>query len=102
MRIRALQRIEVAKESGAPMRFLSLEPMLAPMPNIPLDGIGQVIAGGESGPGCREVKEEWLIDVRDQCARAGVPFFFKQWSSEVRGAKGNILQGKAHQELAWR
>jgi protein gp37 len=93
-RIRGLQRI-------AGKHFLSLEPMLSPMPNLPfdqagLDGIGWVIVGGESGSGCREIKEEWVIDVRDQCARAGVPFFFKQWSSERPGAGGKLLQGQVY------
>ncbi len=74
-RIRHLQRTPVA------LRFLSCEPLLAALPNLPLDGIGWVIAGGESGPGARPMHPDWARGIRDQCAAAGVPFFFKQWGA---------------------
>ena len=61
------------------MKFLSLEPLLGPMPHLDLRGIDWVIVGGESGPGARPMDPEWVLDIRDQCRRAGVPFFFKQW-----------------------
>ncbi len=72
-RIRHLQRTPAA------VRFLSLEPLLGPLPHLPLEGIGWVIVGGESGPGARPMHPHWVRDIRDQCQRAGVPFFFKQW-----------------------
>lgn len=74
-RIRHLQRVE------ASVRFLSCEPLLAPLPELPLSGIGWVIAGGESGPGARPMDPAWVRDIRDQCERMEVPFFFKQWGA---------------------
>jgi protein gp37 len=72
-RIRHLQRTD------ARIRFLSCEPLLAPLPGLPLDGISWVIVGGESGPGARPMSPLWVRSIREQCARAGVAFFFKQW-----------------------
>ena len=72
-RIRHLQRTPAA------VRFLSCEPLLGPLRNLPLDGIHWVIAGGESGPGARPMHPDWVREIRDQCVSAGVPFFFKQW-----------------------
>jgi protein gp37 len=74
-RIRHLQRVEVAT------RFLSCEPLLAALPNLPLGGIGWTIVGGESGPGARSMHRSWASEIRDQCLDAGVPFFFKQWGA---------------------
>jgi protein gp37 len=74
-RIRHLQGVE------AVVRFLSCEPLLASLPKLPLSGIGWVIAGGESGPGARPMDPEWVRDIRDQCERMEVPFFFKQWGA---------------------
>lgn len=74
-RIRHLQRTPAA------LRFLSCEPLLHALPNLPLAGIGWVIAGGESGPGARPCHPDWVRDIRDQCARAGIPFLFKQWGA---------------------
>src|SRR4051794_36320474 len=72
-------RIENLRQTMAKLRFLSLEPLLGPLKNLDLDGIHWVIAGGESGPGARPMQEEWVMDIRDQCLDADVPFFFKQW-----------------------
>ena len=72
-------RIDDLRETGAHVRFLSLEPLLGPLPDLDLDGIGWVIVGGESGPKARPMNEDWVMDLRDQCRRARVPFFFKQW-----------------------
>jgi protein gp37 len=92
-RIRHLQRV------GAAVRFLSCEPLLSPLPQLPLGGIDWVIAGGESGPGARPMDPRWARDVRDQCRHAGVPFFFKQWGawapvSQEVGASGLRRLGK--------
>src|SRR3990172_6936852 len=70
-------RIEHLRVSGAKVKFLSLEPLLGPLPNLDLRGIDWVIVGGESGPGARPMREAWVIDIRDQCEQAGIPFFFK-------------------------
>src|SRR5690606_37387531 len=74
-----VSRIEHLRDSEAKVKFLSLEPLLGPLPRLNLDGIDWVIVGGESGPGARPMAEGWAIEIRDQCCDAGVPFFFKQW-----------------------
>lgn len=72
-------RVRALREVPAAVRFLSVEPLLGPIPNLPLDGIGWVIVGGESGSGARPMQPAWARQIRDQCAAAQVPFFFKQW-----------------------
>ena len=81
------------------MRFVSAEPLLGPLNNLDLAGIDWLIAGGESGPGARPVEEAWLIDLRDQCTAAGVPFFFKQWGGRTPKAGGRELQGSTYDEM---
>jgi protein gp37 len=83
----------------ASVRFLSLEPLLGPLNNLNLSGIHWVIVGGESGPGARPLKLEWVVDLRDQCRRAKVPFFFKQWGGVNKKRTGRILEGKTWDEL---
>lgn len=74
-----LTRIDHLRRTGAKTKFLSLEPLIGPLPNMNLEGIHWAIVGGESGPGCRPMSEMWVLDIRDQCKKAKVPFFFKQW-----------------------
>ncbi|MBA3010021.1 MAG: phage Gp37/Gp68 family protein [Proteobacteria bacterium] len=89
-----LYRIDHLRGTGAAVKFLSIEPLLGPLPNIDLTGIDWVIVGGESGREARFMKKEWVIDIRDQCIDVGIPFFFKQWS-HVNGKKtGCLLEGK--------
>jgi protein gp37 len=78
----------------AQVRFLSVEPLLGPIPELPLDGIHWVIVGGESGPGARPMHENWVLDIRDQCQSAEVPFFFKQWGGVNKSRTGRTLQGR--------
>jgi protein gp37 len=78
----------------AAVRFLSLEPLLGPMPNLPLDGVDWVIAGGESGPNSRPMQKEWVTGIRDQCVAMGVPFFFKQWGGKNKKKAGRMLDGR--------
>ena len=73
------ERIDHLRQTGAAVKFLSLEPLLGPLDGLKLEGIDWVIVGGESGPGAREIKNEWVTSIRDQCFDAGIPFFFKQW-----------------------
>ena len=68
----------------AAVRFLSVEPMLGPIPSLDLNGIDWVIVGGESGPGARPIGREWVTDIRDRCRDQGVAFFFKQWGGGLR------------------
>ena len=72
-------RADYLRATPAAVRFLSLEPLLGPLPSLNLDGIDWVIVGGESGPGARPLHPDWATDIRDRCIKAGVPFFFKQW-----------------------
>lgn len=92
-------RIDHLRRTGAPIKFLSLEPLLGPLPNLNLQGIGWVIVGGESGPGARPMDPRWVIDLRDQCRRASVPFFFKQWGGARKKATGRTLEGRTWDEM---
>ncbi len=92
-------RIDLLRQVPASVRFLSLEPLLGPIPDLNLDGIHWVIVGGESGPGARPMKKEWVLEIRDQCIRAGVPFFFKQWGGVHKSRNGRILEGRTWDEM---
>ena len=92
-------RIEHLRTTGAKVKFLSLEPLLGPLPNLNLTDIEWVIVGGESGPGARPMKESWVLDIRDQCQQAGVAFFFKQWGGRNKKASGRNLDGRTYDEM---
>ena len=94
-----ISRISDLRTVRAAVRFLSLEPLLAPIPDLALDGIDWVIVGGESGPGCRPIKLQWVRDIRKQCKRCGVPFFFKQWGGFRKSANGRLLDGRFWDEM---
>ena len=94
-----LHRIDLLRECGAATKFLSLEPLLSPLPNLTLDGIDWVIVGGESGPGARPMEGEWARDIRDQCIEAGVPFHFKQWGGVFKKRHGRELDGRTWDEM---
>jgi protein gp37 len=87
-------RIDHLRETGAKIKFLSLEPLLGPLANLNLDKIDWVIVGGESGPGARLMKRDWLINIRDQCLSAKVPFFFKQWGGVNKKKSGRLLDNR--------
>jgi protein gp37 len=95
----ARTRIRHLQEAPATIRFLSIEPLIGPVGTIDLDGIHWVIAGGESGPNARPMHIDWARDVRDQCARKGVAFFFKQWGGIRPKAGGRSLDGREWNEL---
>ena len=92
-------RIEHLRQTGARVKFLSLEPLLGPLRTLDLQGIGWVIVGGESGPGARPMAESWVVDIRDQCVAAGVPFFFKQWGGVRKKQAGRVLRGRTWNQL---
>jgi protein gp37 len=92
-------RIDLLRQTHAKIKFLSLEPLLGPLPRLNLKGINWVIVGGESGPGARPVLEDWVIDIRDQCKAKRVPFFFKQWGGVQKKRAGRLLQGKTWSEM---
>lgn len=82
------------RSTPAAVKFLSLEPLLGPLPSLDLSGIDWVIVGGESGPKARPMQTEWVTDIRDRALEAGVPFFFKQWGGRTAKAGGRELEGR--------
>jgi protein gp37 len=92
-------RIDDLRQVDAKIRFLSLEPLLGPVPDLALKGIDWVIVGGESGPGARPLEEAWVTEIRDQCQTQRVPFFFKQWGGPKKKAKGRMLEGRTWSEM---
>jgi protein gp37 len=94
-----LDRIADLVQTGAAIKFLSLEPLLGPLGELALTGIDWVIVGGESGPHCRPLPEAWVLPIRDQCCMAGVPFFFKQWGGVHKKRAGRLLEGRTWDEM---
>jgi protein gp37 len=93
-----LPRVDDLRAAPAQTRFLSVEPLLEDLGQIDLNGIHWMIVGGESGPGCRPLEENWVTSVRDQCRAAGVPFFFKQWGGLHKAKAGRMLDGTTYDE----
>ncbi len=94
-----LHRIDLLRRTGAQVKFLSLEPLLGPLPNMRLEGIHWAIVGGESGLMSRPLDPDWVFDIRDQCNAAGVPFFFKQWGGRNKKKAGRLLEGRTWDEM---
>jgi len=94
-----VHRIDDLRHTDAAVKFLSLEPLLGPLPKLNLRGIDWVIVGGESGPGARPMDPQWPMDLRDQCLRANVPFFFKQWGGVQKKRTGRKLDGRTWNEM---
>jgi protein gp37 len=92
-------RIDHLRNTDAHIKFLSLEPLLGPLRKLNLRGIDWVIVGGESGPYAREMKLEWVLDIRDQCLAARVPFFFKQWGGKRKSVNGRELEGELWNQM---
>ena len=96
---RWLRRIDLLKATGAHTKFLSLEPLLGPLPDLEMSGIDWVIVGGESGPGARPLNPVWVRHIRDNCVESGTPFFFKQWGGIFKKRTGRILDGRTWDEM---
>jgi len=94
-----VSRIDALRNVPATVRFISLEPLLGPLPNLDLQAIDWVIVGGESGAGARMMEADWVTDVRDQCQEAGVAFFFKQWGGVRKKVAGRKLNGRIWAEM---
>jgi protein gp37 len=92
-------RVDHLRETGAKVKFLSLEPLLGPLHHLDLGGISWVIVGGESGPGARKMEEEWVKEIRNQCLSSKVPFFFKQWGGVHKKKAGRELEGRIWDEM---
>jgi protein gp37 len=92
-------RIDNLRKTHAHIKFLSLEPLLGPLTPMNLRGIDWVIVGGESGPKSRAILPEWVRDIRNDCLKKGVPFFFKQWGGVQKKKNGRLLEGKTWSQL---
>jgi len=96
---RWVSRADDVRSAAADTRFLSLEPLLGPLPSLDLTGIDWVIVGGESGVGHRPIDPDWVRDLRDRCVEAGVTFFFKQWGGRTPKSGGRTLDGRTWDEM---
>jgi protein gp37 len=96
---KSIKRINYLKKTNAKVKFLSLEPLIGPIPKLNLKRIDWVIVGGESGAKARPMKPEWVYDIQRQCKAAGVAFFFKQWGGRNKKAAGRILNGRTYDEM---
>ena len=92
-------RIDHLRKTDARIKFLSLEPLLGPLERLNLAGIDWVIVGGESGPGARSMHPDWVKSIRNQCEKAGVAFFFKQWGGVQKSRTGRLLEGRTYDEM---
>lgn len=97
-----VSRIDLLRQTPATVRFLSIEPLLEDLHEINLEGIGWVIVGGESGLGARPIEKSWVVNIREQCRMANVPFFFKQWGGVRKAAAGRHLDGRTYDEMPCR
>lgn len=96
---RVLHRVAALQTVRAKVRFLSLEPLIGPLEDIPLTGIHWVIVGGESGPQARPMREAWALSILRQCHAARVPFFFKQWGGVRKDLTGRQINGRTYDEM---
>lgn len=92
-------RIDDLRKTDAHTKFLSIEPLIGQITKLNLNNIDWVIVGGESGPGARPMKEEWVITIKDICKNSGVPFFFKQWGGVNKKKNGRLLEGRTWDEM---
>jgi protein gp37 len=93
------ERIDFLRQTDARVKFLSLEPLIGAIPNLNLEKIDWVIVGGESGFRPRPMKSDWVLDIQDQCEKADVAFFFKQWGGRNKKEAGRILKGRTYDEM---
>ena len=92
-------RIDLLRQTGARVKFLSLEPLIGPLNGLNLAGLDWVIVGGESGRKPRPMDPDWVLDIQDQCEKAGVAFFFKQWGGTNKKKTGRMLNGRTYDEM---
>jgi len=96
---RVVNRIDFLRGTGARVKFLSCEPLIAPLPNLNLKNIDWVIVGGESGRKPRPMKQEWVEEIKDQCLSYDTKFFFKQWGGTNKKKTGRVLEGRTWDEM---
>jgi protein gp37 len=92
-------RNDLLRKTSAKIKFLSLEPLLGPLPNLNLNKIDWVIVGGESGFKARPMKPEWVLGIQEQCQKVNVAFFFKQWGGKNKKQAGRVLNGRTWDEM---
>ena len=97
--MRWIDRLNLLKLTSAKIKFLSLEPLLGPLPSLQLDEIDWVIVGGESGPGARKMRGSWVREIRDRCVECNVPFFFKQWGGVFKKRHGRTLDNRTWDQM---
>jgi len=93
-----LGRVDLLRRTSAAVKFVSVEPLLAPLSGFDPDGLDWVIVGGESGPGARAMHPDWVREIRDQCVASGVAFHFKQWGGVFKKRRGRVLDGRTWDE----
>lgn len=96
---KVINRINLLRKTKAKTKFLSLEPLIGPLPNLNLKKIDWVIVGGESGHNPRPMDPNWVLNIQDQCKNSKVAFFFKQWGGKNKKASGRLLNGKTYDEM---
>lgn len=94
-----INRIDILRQTNAHIKFISFEPLLEEISNLNLENIDWAIVGGESGPGAREIKKEWVMSLKEQCRNYNVKFFFKQWGGVNKKKNGRLLDGKEYNEM---
>jgi protein gp37 len=94
-----MNRIDLLRQTEARTKFLSCEPLISELPNMKLKGIDWVIVGGESGRTPRPIEKKWVMDIKSQCKKADVAFFFKQWGGTNKKKSGRLLNGKIYSEM---
>jgi len=99
---KVLERIDFLRATGAQTKFLSCEPLIAPLPNLDLNGIDWATVGGESGRKPRPMKKEWVEEIQLKCEARGVAFFFKQWGGRSKKKSGRLLHGRTYDEMPMR
>lgn len=97
---KVLKRVDYLRETSAKVKFLSCEPLIEPLPNLNLKNIDWVIVGGESGHGgVREMKESWVLEIKNKCDLLGIDFFFKQWGGANKKKAGRLLEGRTFDKM---
>ena len=94
-----IHRVDDLREIPASIKFVSLEPLLGPIPSLSLEGIDWIIVGGESGPRARPLNEDWVLEIKEKCQKANVPFFFKQWGGVNKKKAGRFLEGRVWDQM---
>lgn len=96
---KVVTRIDMLRKTNARVKFLSCEPLIGPLKDMPLGGIDWVIVGGESGRNPRPMNVDWVLDIQNQCKISNTKFFFKQWGGTNKKKSGRLLEGRTYDEM---